>query len=213
MRQDFNRTVPLVRQSLDQQNLPPPIIKKEDVQGMFTNNLGKIHQSRDDKVMIARASVNPIILLLCFDQGVTSDTYYTAMASPLVNGRSLDSEHVESVCNSLLHKESNVFSSEDYTIVPYYVVPGSSTETNSEMELGMEMGGSDENEKELGMELGGGREEEQSIKKKHDVGPINYKCILNRDRNTNEGDVLGKKADCLSTDRLISTYNTVSSPQ
>jgi hypothetical protein len=201
MVQDFTRTIPSVCHSLETQNEPPPSICKRDVEAMFLRNVGKIHETRDDKIMIAKASVNPIILLLCFDQGVTNDTYYTPMASPRVNGRSLDSEHVQKVCRAVLYKESNVFASEDYTIVPFYVMPGSSIETNIEKKKEMEMGVSND---------GSNEDEKESVTAAPDGSPLKYKCILNRDRNSNDGDVVGKRAHCLSKDGLLSIYNTVS---
>lgn len=222
MRQDFSRTFPAVLRSLEQQNQAPPLLPKEDVQAMF-NNMNKIRASNEDRFGIAKASVNPIIMLLLFDHGVTTKTHYTPMASPRANGRSLVSEHVEDVCSSVLRKPSNVLACEDYAIAPFYVVSRSSKETNSEKEIEMEegSGNGDEKEEELEDESAANKknskEDESSSKgdnkgeeTEDDGSPIAYKCILNRDRYSTEGDVVEKKADCLSTDILKSTYATVS---
>jgi hypothetical protein len=195
IRQDFSRTVASVRTSLEQQNDLPPVITKKDLGIMFLRNLQKTQESRDDKVMIAKANINPIILLLCSDHGVTADTDYTPMASPRSNSRSLVSEHVESVCRAVLQENSTAFSSEEYAIAPFYVVSASSNETAS---------------KEKGADMEDEKENDSGINKKNDENPIEYKCLLNRDRHSHHGDVVEKRADCLSMDRLQSIYSSVS---
>jgi hypothetical protein len=196
MRQDFSRTVASVHQSLEKQNEAPPLLPKEERQSMLSN-MKKIPATQDYTNSIAKANLNPIILLLCFDHGVTTDTYYTPMASPRSNGRSLVSEHVEGVCNAALLKNSTAFSAEEYAIAPFYVVSASSKVTASE-------------EKEVEME--DEKENDSGVNKENDENPIEYKCILNRDRHSHDGDVAEKRADCLSMDRLQSIYSSVSFP-
>jgi hypothetical protein len=294
MRQDFTRTIASVRQSLEQQNETSPLLPTREVQAIFTNGK-QILATQDGKSSIAKASVNPLILLLSFDHGVTTSTQYTPMASPRVNGRALDSDHVDSLCSTVALQQANILAQEDYGISPFYVVSGESKEmhsvvsgdskeTHSEKEVEMEEGSSKgdekekeiedetgtnkkqlkDSEKELEMQEGSGKgddkeeeieddsgtnkknskesdgenkvemqevsgegdnkEEEMGVdsgadkkendedadKKKNEESPINYKCILNRDRHSPEGDVVGKKADCLTPERLRSIYHTVS---
>jgi hypothetical protein len=52
------------------------------------------------------------------------------MSTPRSNGRSLDSDHVETVCNSVIYNEYGIIAKEDFALSPYLVVSSNSTEND-----------------------------------------------------------------------------------
>ena len=212
--QDFERTIPSIQQMWKQSN-ELTNISTQDVQAMF-NKINKTVSARaENQCSVARAQMNPIILFLCLDHGVDSATQYTPMASPLANGRSLVTKHLNAVCKSVVTSEgSSIIASEDISIAPYCVLYDAE-DLDAE---GTIKGNATENtagvcsEKDVlhakGNLKGTDTDEEEGPKQKD--SPIHYKCILNRDRYSHKGDVWGRTAVSLTADHLIKVYEVVS---
>ena len=205
MHQDFSRTIPSVINSLVQLNEVSTTFPN-DVQAIIDNRKN-IGATPDDRFYITKASVNPILVLLCVDQGMDCDAQYTPMASPRSNGRSIVSEHVDDVCEKVIDNEYGIIASEDFAIAPYCVVVADSKEKDVSDEF--DKVGDDGNDKETGDEPSK-RKEGDKQKKDRKESQFGYKCILNRDRNSRRGEIEAKQADALSVDRLVSMYLEVS---
>ena len=249
LRQDFDMTLPSVQKKAKELT----IISTQDVQEMFDKK-NPIHARLEDDCSVAKAQMNPMILFLCLDHGVDSARYYTPMASPHANGRSLFTEHVETVCKSVLTSNaSSTISSEDFSIAPYYVdvlnaegvINPKATKQNAEecsetdvLDAGGTLNGNGTDEEvfhdsadvldeegtlkvtdtdkeddpkkldEEGTLEGTNTDREDDSKKKD--RPIRYKCILNRDRYSHKGDILGRTAVSLTVEHLCIVYEQVS---
>jgi hypothetical protein len=135
------------------------------------DSLKQLTGTKEGSFTICKANINPFVIFLNVDQGHDAQTHYTPMASPIANGRSLITEHINTVCKAVTKtKDRAIIGNEDMAIAPYMLVPPQ-----------------------------GGPEDK-----------IRYKCILNRDRHTSDGEVIAKQAVCMDAMTYVNHYKTVS---
>jgi hypothetical protein len=215
MSQDFDRTIASMKQMWTQSNKFTNILS-HDVQAMFEEINKTIKERVENQCSVSRAQINPIIIFLCLDHGVNSETVYTPMASPIANGRSLVTEHVNSVCGAVLaSKASSIIANEDFSITPYYLFYDAEDILDAEGTIKVnatETTARECTEKDVLDEKG----TPNGIDKNSEEGPrikdrtIHYKCILNRERHSSKGHILGRTAVSLTVDNLIKVYEVVS---
>jgi hypothetical protein len=98
---------------------------------VIVNYKKDIRTTPDDDFVVALATLNPVVTLLCLDQGMDSNAHYTPMAMPRSNGRSVVSDHVDTVCRSYIDKRYGIVSKQKFALSPYFVV-----KTHSKVENG-----------------------------------------------------------------------------
>jgi hypothetical protein len=167
--------------------------------------LEKVTQNLENEKRVSKVSVSLATLFLHVDQGCLPDTTYTPMASPTVNVRSVDIDHV----NELLEKvndRKDILAIEDYAVVGYMTATSDVQQTN-EAERKETKEGYEEVE---GEETRNTEEQSLSQEPQPDEGGLPYRCILNQDEISDEI-IFEKTAKIFTTSDLSSKcFKTVS---
>lgn len=138
--------------------------------------LERVTQNDENKTKVSKVSVSLSTLFLHVDQGCFADGTYTPMASPTVNIRSVDIDHVDTLLQKILQEgQKDILTLEDYSVVGYMTYP--TEELNSTENTGGEV--------------------------LADRTLIRYRCGLNQDDESDK-EIIGKNANIFNTPDLCS---------
>lgn len=124
MRQDFSDTTASILPDfeIEMQELIRDAAKNPEI-GLLCSQMKSMKEKEEQKSLIAKPDVTPIVLFLHGDQGIAKhpmNPYYSAMGSPRANVRSIDSTHVMELCEAQRKLKTSILSIDDFTVAPYW---------------------------------------------------------------------------------------------